>query len=436
MDPKSFDALTRSLATPKSRRRFLATATALAATALTGLRGAAQTGCPPGQSPNRKGDCSCPSGTNPCPDGCFDRNGDVNNCGSCGNVCPAGAECRKGECRCPSGTVACSGICRTQASFADDPSNCGGCGVVCPLGAPGTCQGASICTAGVCGFLPAREGMGCRPASDLCDAPEYCDGISLDCPADGVLPLGTECRAGTGLCEAAATCDGLSKACPANGLKGAGVQCRDPQGNCDEPEFCTGSSADCPADAFSSAATKCVSKTGPCTQDVFCTGTSPTCPPGGQVPEGQQGTCPEGFACNSGSCRQTCDVPADCFHDECDLPVCIGGFCGTTPQVDGGQCGPGRICRSGQCVGNGVCDDTGTPGICPFSQPAGCNNFCGCLLTAENAPICFQRTEFDCQGLQPCESSPDCPSGWFCGSESCSGCPTTKVCFPLCQRIS
>ena len=198
MDPGRFDALTRSLATPKSRRGFLAGTVAFAAAAASGLRGGAQNGCPPGQTPNRKGDCSCPAGTDPCPNGCFDRRRDVNNCGSCGNVCATGAVCVKGECRCPSGTVECESVCRTQASFADDPNNCGVCGNRCPAGSdPTTCEGRGGCSAGVCGFEPLRAGELCRPATDVCDVADFCDGLSLACPPDRVASVGVLCRPST-----------------------------------------------------------------------------------------------------------------------------------------------------------------------------------------------------------------------------------------------
>lgn len=96
MDPRRFDSFTQSLATAKTRRGLLGGIVALVA----GVRAAsAQDGCPPGQTRNRKGECRCPSGTDACPDGCFDTKSDPNNCGACGNQCSFGAECRKGECR-------------------------------------------------------------------------------------------------------------------------------------------------------------------------------------------------------------------------------------------------------------------------------------------------------------------------------------------------
>ncbi len=163
MDPRRFDALSRSLASSTSRRGLIASLSGLGALLVGTRLASAQNGCPPGQSPNMKGDCSCPAGTDPCPDGCFDKKRDLNNCGKCGRSC-AGGECRKGECRCPDGR-------RPSADYGcfDPPLNtnpdpdcnivngCGdstpcssgcSCGTTIELG--GVCQGAGICPSESC----------------------------------------------------------------------------------------------------------------------------------------------------------------------------------------------------------------------------------------------------------------------------------------------
>ena len=100
MDQRRFDTLTQSLATATTRRGVLA---GLGAFLLGSRAASAQPACPPGQTPNRKGDCSCPPGTNACPNGCYNRRSDPNNCGFCGNVCFSNEVCQKGECRCNCG---------------------------------------------------------------------------------------------------------------------------------------------------------------------------------------------------------------------------------------------------------------------------------------------------------------------------------------------
>lgn len=103
MDDRHFDSLARSLAAPKSRRGFLAALGALVTGANAAGLTSAQSACPPGQTANRKGDCSCPPGTAACPTGCFDHRTDPANCGACGSICLPGQVCRKGACACPDG---------------------------------------------------------------------------------------------------------------------------------------------------------------------------------------------------------------------------------------------------------------------------------------------------------------------------------------------
>jgi hypothetical protein len=349
MDGNRFDDLTKGLAHGLTRRRLLGAASALA-TGVFGMR-AAQAACPPGQTANRKGDCSCPPGTDPCPNGCFDRRRDTTNCGTCGNVCAAGAECIKGECRCPSGSAVCNGVCRTPASFANDLDNCGACGAVCPSGAPGTCEGDRTCAAGVCGFGPKPAGVFCRPTSGSCDALEACNGTSLSCPPDGFLPAGTICRGQSGPCDVAETCTGLSPLCPTN----AGVP-DGQQGGCPAGEFCLGgvcvecaSATDCPASACATAT--CVNNTcgtAPVADGTSC-GTGRVCLDGACV---GNGACSTGNTCtarqevpgcsNGCSCGRTTEGSAVCVPS---LAVC-NQACNTSAD-----CPAGQICHAGPCCG-------------------------------------------------------------------------------------
>jgi hypothetical protein len=95
------------------------------------------------------GTCGCPTDETLCtpatgPTFCTDLTGDPMNCGTCGNVCPAGAglpeSCVAGACveDCPAGQALCGGTCIADVDNHDF------CGSTCNLCAPGSgCQGTS-----------------------------------------------------------------------------------------------------------------------------------------------------------------------------------------------------------------------------------------------------------------------------------------------------
>lgn len=112
MDGNRFDRITRALAAGTTRRGVLAGIAAL----VVGGRAAAQPqpDCPlQGQTRNRRGDCLCPAGTDPCRDQgvCADKKRDPLNCGQCGNICSDSEICQKGKCDCAPGFERVSGTC-------------------------------------------------------------------------------------------------------------------------------------------------------------------------------------------------------------------------------------------------------------------------------------------------------------------------------------
>jgi len=128
----------------------------------------------------------CPAGMSPCPDGyCYELSSSPDNCGICGNTCPAGMICSASTCtnvpteattvavttgtttatvtstvsststlgvigtgfiyiKCPvKGDVRCDGTC---VNLSTSTTNCGECGKVCKSLAPTCCKGGCVNT--------------------------------------------------------------------------------------------------------------------------------------------------------------------------------------------------------------------------------------------------------------------------------------------------
>jgi cysteine-rich repeat protein len=86
--------------------------------------------------------------------------------------------------------------------------------------AGGACaEDGNVCTydlcdgRGACVHIAGNAGLTCRPPLSPCDTPEQCSGVSSDCPADVLVPDGTDCDATaclTGETCAAGICGGGS----------------------------------------------------------------------------------------------------------------------------------------------------------------------------------------------------------------------------------
>jgi Stigma-specific protein, Stig1 len=191
--------------------------------------------------------CSCPAGKTLCGGQCTNTMLDFNNCGGCGNVCPASTDkCCAGQCvscpirgecvgdepkcacppdrpsicvlggtslaacfnlktgdqgtgfcgtcgfTCPEGQDCCNGVCQ---NLQDDPANCGRCGLLCttaPGGNPACCHGNCVDLnhdAANCGHCR----LGCGPAqrciNGVCKGGPPCQGGRCDpsctCPLPG-----------------------------------------------------------------------------------------------------------------------------------------------------------------------------------------------------------------------------------------------------------
>jgi hypothetical protein len=374
MDDRHFDAITRLLATPTSRRaalRRIALGVGLTGsfvgtrTRSSSVSAAQNADCaafcqqlPPG--PDR-GACvsnaaagtglsfQCgPAAADPahqlCGGVCVDTTTDLLNCGSCAVTCPAGQICDLGNCStpCPAGQTLCGDVC---ASVLIDPDNCGVCGNRCTFPRAGATCVAGTCTLGVCdpgwGNCNGDPGDGCE--TDLSEDLGNCGVCGTVCPTPAnAIPT---CRGG---------------ACGFDCLAGFGNCDGDPATGCErnlltDAEHCGACGTDCPS--------------GP--------NAGPTCVEG------------------------ACDTE------------CLEGF---SPCGDGGSCCPDGFCRDdGVCVG----------GIC-FRGSVGCNPgpaHCVCLANYAGTTICTPAFGAFCSAQRCNEGDPleACPSGSYCIPTSCDG---------------
>lgn len=140
----------------------------------------------------------CPSGQTLCAGVCVDTRTNLSNCGTCGTMCPARsnatATCAAGACgiACTTGFANCDSNATNgcETDVRANVNNCGTCGTVCPARP----NAAAACTAGVCG-LTCATGFG------------NCDGnVTNGCETDTRTSAlhcgtcGTACP--SGVCEA------------------------------------------------------------------------------------------------------------------------------------------------------------------------------------------------------------------------------------------
>ncbi len=281
-------------------------------------------------------------------------------------------------------------LCRESAYACDAEELCNGVDLECPADGVKTAD------------EPCREVVG------GCDAVEYCDGVNINfCPQDDILPAGAVCRAAASECDVEETCNGLSAECPEDTTgKPAGTACgSDNASICDNPDTCD-SQGQC-QENFEPSTKLCALSQGLCDPEEYCTGVSGDCPQDvlaaqGTVCREKAGTCDAAEEVCSGD-SPAC--PADTFKSAdkvcrfpkgpCDVAENCTGVSGDCPEdvlyTDAKECNPSE----GDCDQPETCD--GVSATCPPNELYASTHVC-------------RPSQGVCDIAENCTGGIDCPA--------------------------
>jgi hypothetical protein len=367
-------------------------------------------------------------------------------CRASTGVCDLGAVCG-GALSCPASTPAVVGTpCRASAGDCDVVESCDGT-ITCPAD----------------GFM--MVGTPCRTAASVCDAVELCAGAAT-CPPDLARPDGASC-ADALACNGAEICTGGvcgapdidcsdSDLCTAEMCMEPGGTCttvRDPSccnvsADCEDGDVCTLNTCSGPGGTCSTAPiTNCCDSPADCTDSSACT--TDTCVLATNrcsftpIPDccTSASDCGDGNVCTTDACGPggACsNVPIDncCVSDgDCaDGDACTTNLCGADNRCAFAEiadccdapadCDDGDICTSDTCGADERCAFPAIANCC--EAPADCDDGDACttnLCGADNR--CAFAEIADC-----CDAPADCDDGDACTMDACtaSECVYTDVC--------
>ena len=224
---------------------------------------------------------------------------DVNNCGTCGNVC-GGDACKTPVCQ--------GGVCGTTAVICNDNNACTADSCDPTLGCvntPISCDDGNACTADSCD--PAT---GCVNAPISCDDNNACTADSCD-PTSGCVNTPISCDDGNACTDD--SCDTV-------------LGCQHTPTNCDDGNACTADSCN--------PATGCVNTPISCDDGIPCTVDS----------------CDPATGCVNAPDDGACDDTNECTADICDPD---GGCINDPGPLNGSPCDGGAgTCQNGACDPN------------------------------------------------------------------------------------
>ena len=349
-------------------------------------------------------------------DGCeTDVSSDPNNCGGCGIVCSPAAggdvACVDGKCTlsaCAKGALDCNSSMTDgcEVDGARDVNNCGTCGTVCPGGT----NGAAACQAGKCTLVCNAGYLDCDGNPDNgCETngsadTNNCGNCGNVCPS--TPNLNAACAAGTCITS---SCNAPQRTCKAGPIDGCEVNTSNDVGNCGA----CGKKCSTPANATPA----CVASN--CAIGMCDSGFA-------DCDKGLGNGCEVDLTSdtnNCGDCGKPCKYPnatPKCSNRTCAMGACSADFadcnkldtdgCEINIKTDAKNCGMcGKTCASGESCAGGTCQNScrvvGGVRWCYNPRACGqaCNDVCAALglpFTIDNATwFAAQDTAAECQAI-------------------------------------